>query len=67
MKNDNEHKIIFGTDRAVRVNNVKSARRLIGRLIVNYQRGKISSEYSKTLCYILSTYVTTFIEDKKNG
>lgn len=46
--------------KAKRVNKIKDARRLLAKLIYEFQMGKVSSEYLKTLCYALIKYSELF-------
>jgi hypothetical protein len=39
-----------------KITKVKSARRLLATLIFQYQKGEITSEYIKTLTYVLIKY-----------
>lgn len=48
------------TKPAVAVNNVRSARRLLSRVISQYQKGEIDETYAKTIAYLLQVYVSLF-------
>ena len=43
-----------------RINKIKDARRLLANLIYQFQKGEVSSEYLKTLCYALIKYSELF-------
>lgn len=43
-----------------RISKVKDARRLLAQLIYFFQKGDVSSEYLKTLCYALIKYSELF-------
>ncbi len=44
-------------EKPVRVRNLKDAKKLLGRLLVGFQRGEIQGEDARTLCHIISTYI----------
>jgi hypothetical protein len=45
------------TGRPVTVRDARSAKRLLGKIIVALQKGTVSSYLAKDLCYLLSVYV----------
>ena len=45
---------------AIKITNLKSAKRLLGRLIYDLQRGTVSSQLAKDLTYLLNVYVNIF-------
>lgn len=44
--------------RPIRVRSIKHAKRLLSRIITDFQRGEVSDQNAKTLCYLLISYVT---------
>lgn len=44
-------------NKIVRVRDARSARRLMGKIILEYQKRSITGEDAKTLCYLVSTYL----------
>ena len=56
----NKNKVVIGEHPPIRVNNLKSAKRLLSRLIYELQSGAITSQLAKDLTYLLNVYVTTF-------
>lgn len=44
-------------NKIVRVNNARSAKRLMGKIILEFQRRTICSDDAKTLCYLVSTFI----------
>lgn len=66
-----ENKRLTGINKPKKINKVKDARRLLANLIYQYQNGEITSEYIKTLTYVLikfqelyKTEVLENIEDR---
>lgn len=43
--------------RVIRVNDLKSAKRLLSKLILELQQGITDSQKCKDLCYLLTSYV----------
>ena len=60
MKKNNITKGVGVKHPPIRVNNLKSAKRLLSRLIYELQSGAITSQLAKDLTYLLNVYVTTF-------
>ena len=50
------------TLKPIRVNNLKSAKRLLSKLIYDLQIGNIDSKLAKDLTYLVSVYVNIFKE-----
>ncbi len=48
-----ENKRLTGINKPKKINKVKDARRLMANLIYLYQNGEITTEYIKTLTYVL--------------
>ena len=44
--------------RAVHVTKLKDAKRLLSRLITQFQCGEVDSRFAKDLCYLLTSYVS---------
>jgi len=59
MKNT-KTKILRSTHPPIKVNNLKSAKRLLSRLIYELQAGTIESQIAKDLTYLLTSYVNVF-------
>lgn len=49
---------ILPLPKAIRVKNVKQAKRLLSRIITQFQRGEITDYEAKTLCYLLISLVS---------
>lgn len=45
-----------GAMRPVFVRDIRGAKRLLGRLIVQFQRGTVDSQKARTMAYLLSTF-----------
>ena len=55
-----KNKILRSKHPAIKVNNLKSAKRLLSRLIYELQAGTVSSQLAKDLTYLLTSYVNVF-------
>jgi len=66
-----EIKSLSDTPAPIKVNNVKTAKRLLSRLIYQLQAGDIHGQKAKDLCYLLSVYIQIFtqseLEDRINA
>ena len=51
-----ENKRLMKINNPKKISKVKDARRLLANLIYLYQKGEVSSEHLKTLCYALIKY-----------
>ena len=45
-------------EKPVIVKDVRTAKKLLSRLISEYQQGKVNETYCKTLCYLLNTFIS---------
>jgi hypothetical protein len=52
--NDLQNKGIFSP---IRVTNINHARRLLSKVLYEYQKGNINADYAKTLNYLLTSFV----------
>jgi len=52
----NDSKKDTGTLPPILIRDLRSCKRLLGRLIVQLQKGEIAESYSKTLAYLLTVY-----------
>ena len=59
-KENDENKAIPGLKTAIRVTSAKDARRLMSRLLLEYQKGTITSQTFKDLIYGLSNFINVF-------
>lgn len=55
-----KNKPLSGAYTPIKVTNLKSAKRLLSRLIYELQKGTIENQTSKDLCYLLVSYVNVF-------
>jgi hypothetical protein len=46
--------------KAIKINKVRDARRLLSKLIYEFQTGEVTSEKAKTLSYLLNIYIQIF-------
>lgn len=46
--------------RPIRVNDLKSAKRLLSKLILELQTGALESPKAKDLCYLVTSYVNVY-------
>lgn len=53
-------KRLKGSYTPIKVNNLKSARRLLSRLIYQLQTGEVENQTAKDLTYLLISYVNVF-------
>ncbi|NLT52747.1 MAG: hypothetical protein GXX85_17725 [Ignavibacteria bacterium] len=55
-----EIKSLSDTPAPIKVNNVKTAKRLLSRLIYDLQDNSINGQKAKDLCYLLSVFIQVF-------
>jgi len=55
-----DNKNLTGGYIPIKVNNLKSARRLLSRLIYQLQTGEVKNQTAKDLTYLLISYVNVF-------
>jgi hypothetical protein len=55
---NNDKVVILPLRKAIQVKNVKQAKRLLSRIITQFQRGEITDFDAKTLCYLLISLVS---------
>lgn len=48
----------LGHKNPIRISNVRDAKRLLARLIREFQKGRIEDRWAKTLTYIVTSYVS---------
>lgn len=61
MKGDTEsHPSLL--DKPIRISKVRDARRLLGKLILEFQKGNIANQDAKDLCYLVTSYVNVAVQ-----
>lgn len=46
-------------DKPLKIKKVKDAKRLLSRIIYEFSKGELNSQFAKDLCYMLNVYVQT--------
>jgi hypothetical protein len=58
--NSESHPSLLG--KPIRISKVRDARRLLGKLILEFQKGNIANQDAKDLCYLVTSYVNVAVQ-----